>query len=192
MAARGETRQRILETAKLLFQRQGYYATGLNQVVAEGAAPKGSLYFHFPGGKEQLAVEAVAMSAAELADTIDAATRNAPTAAAAVRAIAAALGEVLTQSDFRDGCPISTVALEASAESGSIREACAEGYGAWLAVIARRLRADGIADDVAAELATVAVSAIEGALVLARVQQDITPLHQVAARIAALIEEATP
>ncbi|MGW2312246.1 TetR family transcriptional regulator, partial [Actinomadura luteofluorescens] len=62
MTPRGETRERVLRTAAELFQRQGYHGTGLNQVLAESGAPKGSLYFHFPDGKEQLASESVALS----------------------------------------------------------------------------------------------------------------------------------
>jgi TetR/AcrR family transcriptional regulator, lmrAB and yxaGH operons repressor len=53
---RTDTRERVIQTAAGLFRAQGYHATGLNQVLAEGGLPKGSLYFHFPGGKEQLAV----------------------------------------------------------------------------------------------------------------------------------------
>ena len=48
----------MIQTAAGLFRAQGYHATGLNQVLAEGGLPKGSLYFHFPGGKDQLVVEA--------------------------------------------------------------------------------------------------------------------------------------
>ncbi|GAA4013083.1 TetR/AcrR family transcriptional regulator [Allokutzneria multivorans] len=189
MAPRGATRQRILETARTLFRRQGYHATGLNQVLDEGAAPKGSLYFHFPGGKEQLAVEAVRLSATELRAAVDLLIETTPNTAAALRASAELLGGLLEQSDFQDGCPISTVALEAAAGSDAIRQACAEGYRSWVELIAGRLRADGVAEP--EELATFAVSAIEGALLLAKVQRDITPLRRVAARLATMIEETT-
>ena len=62
MVRRTDTRQRMLDTAADLFQSQGYHATGLTQLTTAGGAPKGSLYFHFPGGKEQLAAEAVQLS----------------------------------------------------------------------------------------------------------------------------------
>ncbi|HEY8491429.1 MAG TPA: helix-turn-helix domain-containing protein, partial [Dehalococcoidia bacterium] len=57
-----DSRQRMIRAMSRLMQRQGFHATGLNQVLAESGAPKGSLYFHFPGGKEQLAAEAVQAS----------------------------------------------------------------------------------------------------------------------------------
>lgn len=55
----GDSREKILAAATRLFQLQGYYGTGLNQIIKESGAPKGSLYYHFPDGKEQLAIEAV-------------------------------------------------------------------------------------------------------------------------------------
>ena len=54
-----QTKQRILQTAMRLFHTQGYHATGVSQILKESVSPKGSLYYHFPGGKEQLAIEAI-------------------------------------------------------------------------------------------------------------------------------------
>src|SRR5690242_14581980 len=103
MPKKTDTRDRVLRTAATLFRTQGYHATGLNQVLAEGGAPKGSLYFHFPGGKEQLAVESLQLSAGEFCDQL----RHAGSLDEALEL----LGEQLVASDFRAGCPIATVAL---------------------------------------------------------------------------------
>lgn len=54
-----ESKMKILSTASVLFQKQGYHATGLNQIIKESGCPKGSLYYYFPEGKEQLATEAI-------------------------------------------------------------------------------------------------------------------------------------
>jgi TetR/AcrR family transcriptional repressor of lmrAB and yxaGH operons len=174
-----DTRERVLRTAAALFRSQGYHATGLNQVLAEGGAPKGSLYFHFPGGKEQLAVESLALSANEFGqelvriDSLDAALEL--------------LGAQLVESDFRDGCPIATVALDAAAESEQIRQACDNAYTSWERVIAHFLAQQGISD--AAGLATTVLAAIEGALLLAKTRRDIAPLRQVGAHLTTLIEK---
>src|SRR6266545_1604570 len=110
MVRRTDTRQRVLHTAVELFRTQGYHGTGLNQVLAEGGAPKGSLYFHFPGGKEQLAVEAVALGGTELCAMIAATLAAARNPVAGLDAIVDAIATDLAESDFRRGCPIATVA----------------------------------------------------------------------------------
>jgi TetR/AcrR family transcriptional repressor of lmrAB and yxaGH operons len=185
MDRRRDTRGRVLRTAAALFRAQGYHATGLNQVLSEGSLPKGSLYFHFPGGKEQLAVESVRLMGDELCGALEAVLEGTPDPVEALEQIVALLGEHLAASDFREGCPVSTVALDASAGSEPIRTACVGAYDSWESVIARHLRAAGLPDPEG--LATVALAAIEGALVLARTRRDLTPLHAVATRLRGLL-----
>lgn len=176
----------MVRTAADLFQAQGYHATGLNQVLAEGGAPKGSLYFHFPGGKEQLAAEAVALAGAELCAALRAVLAATPDPVAALGEVLRLLGDQLVASDFTRGCPISTVALDASTGSEAIRAACVDAYDSWQQVIADHLdRAGG------AEVAVVALAAIEGAVLLARTRRDLSPLHAVGARLGALLGRPT-
>lgn len=180
MAKRGETRERLLTTAATLFQAQGYHATGLNQVVAEGRAPKGSLYFHFPGGKEQLAAESVALSAAKVHEWL----RDLSDVDEALDLFA----RQLVASDFKDGCPVATVALDAAGESEQIRGACAAAYTSWREVLVDFLVQQGIHADRAPGLAITVLAAVEGALLLARTQRDVAPLRQVGADLRVLIE----
>jgi TetR/AcrR family transcriptional repressor of lmrAB and yxaGH operons len=179
MVRRTDTRRRMLETAADLFHRQGYHATGLNQLVSAGGAPKGSVYFHFPGGKEQLAAEALAVSGARICDLLRRLLDEAPDPGAAVAAIIAALSSSLAESDFERGCPIATVALDAGTESEPIRSACAGGYASWHQIIADYLTGHGAGEAGASSLATVALSAIQGALLLAKLNRDLAPLHTV-------------
>jgi TetR/AcrR family transcriptional regulator, lmrAB and yxaGH operons repressor len=175
----------VIQTAASLFRAQGYHATGLNQVLAEGGLPKGSLYFHFPGGKEQLAVESVQRAGDELRAGIADALATTPEPAAALERILALLGEHLVATDFREGCPVATVALDAAAQSEPIRAACADVYDSWRDIVAQHLRAAGVPD--AEGLATVLVAAVEGALLLARTSRDVTPLHTVGTHLRALL-----
>jgi TetR/AcrR family transcriptional repressor of lmrAB and yxaGH operons len=182
MAKRGDTRERLLRTAATLFQTQGYHATGLNQVVAEGRVPKGSLYFHFPGGKEQLAVESVNLSAG----VIHAGLRAVDDLDGALELFA----QQLVASDFRSGCPVATVALDAAGESEQIREACAAAYASWRELLVEFLVRQGVSAERAPGLATTVLAAVEGALLLARTQRDVAPLRQVGADVRVLIEGA--
>jgi TetR/AcrR family transcriptional regulator, lmrAB and yxaGH operons repressor len=173
----------MVRTAAALFRAQGYHATGLNQVLSEGGAPKGSLYFHFPGGKEQLAVEAVALAGNDLRDSLTAVLAAEPDPVKALTQALELLGRQLLASDFRSGCPIATVALDVASDSEPIRVACEEVYTSWQSVIAAHLGDEN--------LATVALAAIEGALLLARTRRSLEPLHAVGARLGALLGRPT-
>ncbi|MFB4309279.1 TetR family transcriptional regulator [Actinomadura sp. GTD37] len=187
MAARGETRERVLRTAAELFQRQGYHGTGLNQVLAESGAPKGSLYFHFPDGKEQLAAESVTLSGRTVAEALAAAVLAAPDGRAGLAALGDHFARSLRESDFRKGCPVATVALETAAESETIRGACDTAYGDWLAGLRAALLGWGVPEDRAGPLATLVLSSLQGAVMLARVQRDVSAIHQATDQLAGLL-----
>jgi TetR/AcrR family transcriptional repressor of lmrAB and yxaGH operons len=188
MVRRTDTRQRMLDTAADLFHSQGYHATGLTQLTTAGGAPKGSLYFHFPGGKEQLAAEAVRLSGRRTGSLLEAILRDAPDAPTAIDRAVEALASFLTESDFQRGCPLATVALDAAAESEPIREACADGYSAWHEILRDYLAEQQLPTDRADELATVVLAAIEGGLLLARTRRDLAPLRAVATHLHATLD----
>ncbi len=180
------TRARLTAAAATLFQRQGYHATGLAEIVEASGAPRGSLYFHFPGGKEELAVSALRESGARWRARIEAAVDAAPDLGAAVVAVCRLFADELAASDWQHGCPLATVALEASASSEPVRRTCAEHFTGWEASIAARLVASGVAEPAAQQTATLVLAAIEGALLLARVERSARPLEIVGAGLRAL------
>jgi AcrR family transcriptional regulator len=188
MAHRTDTRQRMLESAARLFHTQGYHATGLNQLVAASGTPKGSLYFHFPGGKEQLAAEAMRVSAQQLGEALRETAAAAPDPASAIGAVTELLSSALADSGFQLGCPLATVTLDAAADSEPIRQACAEGYESWRVLIADVLAGHGLTADRAEALATVTLASLEGALLLARASHDTAPLHAVASHLRTTVE----
>ncbi|MCH6167321.1 TetR/AcrR family transcriptional regulator [Pseudonocardia alaniniphila] len=187
MNERPSTRERVIRTAAGLFRAQGYHATGLNQVLSEGNLPKGSLYFHFPGGKEQLAVESVRLAGDELCSALAATLASTPDPVQALERAVGLLGEHLAATDFREGCPVATVALDTAGHSEPIRTACADVYDSWQSLVANHLDSAGVEDP--EEVATLVIAAIEGALLLARTRRDLAPLHAVGARLRILLND---
>lgn len=188
MVRRTDTRQRMLDTAAELFQTQGYHATGLTQLTTAGGAPKGSLYFHFPGGKEQLAAEAVRLSSSRTGEMLRAVVAEAPDPATGIDRVVGFLADTLLESDFQRGCPLATVALDAAGESPAIREACSDGYLSWHGTLADYLARQGLPAERADGLATVVLAAIEGGLLLARTQRDVAPLRAIATHLRTTLE----
>ena len=111
------TRDRLLDTGAELFRRQGYAATGIKQILANAEAPIGSLYHHFPGGKEELGAEAIRLSGALYELLIPAVFDPAPDLPTAIRNFFAGAAEHLRETDYADACPIATIALETSSSS---------------------------------------------------------------------------
>nr|HEX4318529.1 TetR/AcrR family transcriptional regulator [Kofleriaceae bacterium] len=178
------TRDALVATTGELLRRQGYHATGLAQIVAESGAPRGSIYFHFPGGKDELATRALDAAGAAWRARIDAVIAAAPDLGAAVRAVCELLADDLAASDYQDGCPVAAVALENP--SPVVRDAIAAHYERWLAAIAAR--AGGA--QLGRGIATFVLASIEGALLLAKATRSKQPLHTVGAMLAALSSSA--
>lgn len=178
-----ETRDRLLDATQGLVESGGYYGAGLNQVIAASGAPRGSLYFHFPGGKDQLVGESVRRAGRSIGDTLEGLAESSATVVELVEEVLRHLGDRLERSGWSKGCPVATVALETAAVNEPLQQACAEVYGSWEAALRTRLEGRPDADD----LAVTVLALIEGALLLARAHRDREPLNRVTRQVAALL-----
>ncbi|GAA1412106.1 TetR/AcrR family transcriptional regulator [Kitasatospora putterlickiae] len=177
MGVKGEeTRARLIAGTRSLIEAHGYFGTGLNQVVAESGAPRGSLYFHFPEGKDQLVAAALAQAGQEVEDLLAATVREGADTATALTALTQAFADRLTRSGFTKGCPIATVALEVAGGNEGLRQVCAEVYAGWQRVLAQRLTAEGFEAAEADVAAGQALALLEGAVLLAQVRRSVEPL----------------
>ena len=182
------TRARIVASAAKLFRRRGYAGTGLNDVIEQSAAPRGSLYHYFPAGKEELASEAVARGSAVVSHRIEQALSGSDDLREVVNEFAVLLARNLERSGFRDGCPVGTVTLDAASESQRIGAACRAAFVGWRDTIAHGLAERGHGEDEALELATLLLCAFEGALMMARAVGEVGPLFVVADALNAHLE----
>jgi TetR/AcrR family transcriptional repressor of lmrAB and yxaGH operons len=182
------TRKKLVDTTAALLRRQGYHATGLSEIVAESGTPRGSLYFYFPGGKDELAITALRTSGDDWRARIQRVVAGAPDPGAAFEAIVAAFADDLEASGWDSGCPVAGVALEATSEP--VRAAIADHFQRWIGLSVEFLAASGIAAAAAHELSLVALSSIEGALLLARVMRSRAPLVAVGRALRVMAEQA--
>ena len=181
-----------MQAAATLFRRNGYAATGINEIADVAGAPKGSLYHYFPDGKDQIGEAAVRFAGKGLVVTIEKLEQEHSTAAATVQAYCRLLAGWMAKSGFRDGCPITTTLLESAPQSQGITLAGREAFASWRAVIARALLRDGFSKQEARRLSTLTVSAIEGSLILARVESSGEPIEDVAKSLAAVLKRNAP
>ena len=181
------SRARLIAAAGRLFQEKGYAATGLNEILTLAGAPKGSLYHHFPGGKAALGAAAMRGAGALLRETLRARRAEAGDAAGAVAAFAADLAGWLEGSGFTRGCPVATVALEQTPGEGDLPDAVRGALSRTVDLLADMIAQDGAAPDRARSLASTALAALEGALILARAKGDSAPVRAAGADMARLI-----
>jgi TetR/AcrR family transcriptional repressor of lmrAB and yxaGH operons len=183
------SRVALVDTAALLFRRQGYAATGVNQILEIAGVKAGSLYHHFPSGKQELAAAVVdgVGSAIErrLRELLDSGSPVSDIVDGWIDLMAAGLA-----GDQRDGCPIEPIATESVNASEQVREASARAFGGWCLAVADRLRADGWPDADADQIALAVIALIEGALILSRIAGDADALNAAKAAVRTLISPA--
>jgi len=176
------SRAALIDAAATLFRRQGYAATGLNQILDAAGVRPGSLYHHFPQGKQQLAAAVVDHTGAAIDQLLRRFLAGGPPVADIVDRWIDLLIDGLT-ADRRDGCPIEPIATESVNASQVVREAAARAFTGWCKAIEERLLDGGWPTAEAESVAVAVISLIEGALILSRIAGDAAAL--VAAKPAA-------
>jgi AcrR family transcriptional regulator len=186
-------RERMVVSAALLIRERGARATAISDVLAHSGAPRGSAYHHFPGGRTQLLCEAVDYAGEHVAAIIV----EADGSLGLLDTLIEKYRQQLLDTDYRAGCPIAAVSVEAGEPENREQMApvvarAAAVFDRWSDLIAQRFIADGLSVDRSKELAVLATSALEGALLLARVRRDLTPLDIVARQLRNLLSAELP
>lgn len=188
MGARTNTRQKMLVSSVELLRERGAGGVTVDAVLARSQSPRGSVYHHFPGGRDEILSEALQLAG----DTISGIVERAAAAGslAALRRIKTFWTKVLLDSDFNAGCPVVSVAIGGCADERHLQPAVAQIFDRWRQALASAIIADGVDARRAGRLATMAVAAIEGAIMLCRIQRSTTPLDDVITEFESLIASA--
>lgn len=185
-----DTRARILEATGLLLRQRGYHGTSLNDILSASGAPRGSLYFHFPGGKDQLVIEVTRDSVAEVTARLGEALAAERDPAVAVHHIYQSVARMLEDNQFSLGCPIAPVVLDSPTDVPELAELCRSAFEQWIGLLRNAFVRAGVAERRAHALALLVESSLEGLMVIARATRDRAPLLAVADEVAALVEAA--
>lgn len=180
------SRAALIDTAALLFRRQGYAATGVNQILETADVKAGSLYHHFPNGKQELAAAVVESAGGEIERLL---RRFLDSDSSVADIVSGWIDLLIVQlaSDGRDGCPIEPIATESVNASKQVRDASARAFAGWSAAVAERLRVDGWPDRDAEQTALAVIALIEGALILSRIAGDDAALNSAKVAAASLL-----
>lgn len=184
---RGDTRTRMLISAAEVMRERGAAGVTIDEVLTRSGAPRGSVYYHFPDGRNQILTEALRYSGDTITATIDDAVDQG--AKVLLREYVKFWECLLTDGEFNAGCPVVAAAIgcaatdepELSSEAGVI-------LGRWCTAMTRAFVADGFGEADAASLAVMSISALEGAIVLCRSTRSVIPLRQVGEQLEFLIK----
>lgn len=184
-------RDAILMTAAHLFQLQGYHATGLNQIIEESGAPKGSLYYHFPNGKEEIAREAIKRMKELVLEKTKEDLRKGETAVEAFKLHVNSIANMCDKNGSMEveGLQISLIASETATTHESLREACNETFIAWQELYSNRLVEFGFNPDHARELGVTLNALIEGGCMLAVTNKSSYPLRCISNQLEMLLKQ---
>jgi TetR/AcrR family transcriptional regulator, lmrAB and yxaGH operons repressor len=178
MAKGPDSKGKTLAAAAKLFRQQGYHGTALQDILAAAGSPRGSLYFHFPKGKEEIGEAALALAAEAVRQGIARAAEASDNAETFLVRVVRGMAAELERSDYKEGCPVATTALETAAQSEVLGAATRDAFRKWELEIERGLERFGMRTADADLVATLVLSQLEGALLLARTYRSLEPIQR--------------
>ena len=190
MSPRGsDVRERMLDSTTTLIRQRGASATSLDDILAHSGAPRGPLYYYFPGGRTQLIEETVERAGASIEQLIASAGDHSPIEV--FDAFVKAWRDGLIASSFQAGCPVLAVAIESDNQTPQLTEAAARAFTSWRSALAALLRRHGASPAEARRLGNLVIAAMEGAVALSRAEQSPQPLDDAARALRPLLQRTT-
>ncbi|MFC8423376.1 TetR/AcrR family transcriptional regulator [Streptomyces sp. NPDC057236] len=185
-------RERMVFSAAQLIRRDGVASTGMREVAAHADAPRGSLQHYFPGGKEQLVNEAVGWAGRYAARRVARflAALPEPTPGGLFARMVRQWTDEYESQGFGGGCPVAAATVDRAESTASTREAVSAAFAEWTGAVALALADMGVPAERARPLATLMISSLEGAILMARAERDVRPLTTVSRELGPLLDSA--
>ena len=182
----GNIKQTMIERTAVLLAKKGLQGASFSEILEASGAPRGSLYHHFPGGKDELVLAALEHAGGQALDMLD--RLSGKPAREVAEAFLSLWRTVLARSDFAAGCAV--VAVTVAAESEALRTRSAEILKRWRERLAMLFAEGGMPQKKARAVAASLVAACEGAVILARAEHSFEPFDLVAVEQLAMIDAA--
>jgi AcrR family transcriptional regulator len=183
----GEVRTRMIEGAIVLLAQRGLQGASFSEVIELTGAPRGSLYHHFPGGKDQLVTEAITLATDRALALLD--QKAGRPAVEVAEFFLDGWRTLLKKSDLTAGC--SLLAVTVATDSPELREHAAKSFQRWRSGLAALLIQGGLRKADGERYAAALLAASEGAVVMARAEQDLQPFELVTSVLLDQIRAAT-
>lgn len=185
--AKSDTRHKLTRATSRLLWENGYYGTGIQEVLKVAGVPKGSLYHHFPEGKDGLVKEALRYSSNRMMEDYEMAMRGTKTPLKGFEAILDRMIMRMDESKFRLGCPLATVTMELDQSKGEILQVCQEMYQNWEDALTGYLALKQIPNP--RPKARNYLMLLEGGFILAKAHQDTRFLNFVKDQVPHLLAQ---
>jgi TetR/AcrR family transcriptional repressor of lmrAB and yxaGH operons len=183
------SRAAMIRSAASLIGSCGLSGTSFSDVLADSGAPRGSIYHHFPGGKKQLAGDAIGWTSAQVLAHLRACPASTPSGV--LECFIDLWRQSVAASGGSSGCPVAGVAIDTGTAIDDLIEAAHAAFSSWTALLAERLQAAGIPSHRAWPVALTTLASMEGALILCRAERSSQPLETVAQELMRLLPAGT-
>jgi AcrR family transcriptional regulator len=175
----------LISAAEVLRER-GAAGVTIDEVLARSGAPRGSVYYHFPEGRNQILTEALQYAGEAITEVIDEAAAKG--GMYLVRQFVEFWEDLLVESDFTAGCPVVAAAIGSADDEPQLTTVAGSIFRRWRDALTRAFVSDGFDEPCAASLAIMCIASLEGAVVLCRSTRSVDPLHDVAEQVEFLIK----
>ncbi len=182
----------MIETTARLVQARGLHGVSLSDILSVSGAPRGSLYFHFPGGKQALVLEALRAGIEEATEALRKCLTEADTPAEGIQDFFLLIAQELEDTNYTFGCPVAAIILDRPEIDSELARACQDAFDEWARMYRETLVDAGLPTDRAERLALTILGSLEGALMMARSQQSPAPIKAIATEIGEWIATSLP
>jgi len=175
----------LISAAEVLRER-GAAGVTIDEVLARSGAPRGSVYYHFPEGRNQILTEALQYAGEAITEVIDEAAANG--GMYLVRQFVEFWHDLLIESDFTAGCPVVAAAIGSADDEPQLTTVAGSIFRRWRDALTGAFVNDGFDEPCAASLAITCIASLEGAVVLCRSTRSVDALRSVAEEVEFLIK----